>query len=414
MPFHSVPNPFLPICIAFSFQVVKQNNTKYTGHEETPRLPLFFVIVIQINLLPAALIQQLRRHPPHHTHARDRPPAKRHHAPVQAHAVPPPAHNGPHGAEPRRHGLAQPMNGAQHRRMRRAVVEQNDTRRQGHGARRRVQEQNHHNGEPQRGRHARGRAAAVAVLAGGGRRLLLREHGQKGREQVRHGKDDEEVAEAAESAEAGVHGRVHDHLEEHAQDAEDRGRVADGGGGHAEPAGEPEEVALAEDGGGGAAATLHGGGVGGGHNGGGGGGGKARPRGGQEQGPDVGEGAEVEIVQGLGEQREDDVAGPQTAKGKRLLLLAAIGRGGRRRRRLLLVQWDRRVELFVAGARVVHVVQGSAEEEALDARGHVQPHVICSLFGLGCLCCCTRVSLELAQPKEYKRKRVAKKTSWPG
>lgn len=93
-----------------------------------------------------------------------------------------------------------------------------------------MQEQNKDDSEPQdRGNGRR------SILV-----LRLRERGQEGHKQVRNGEDDEEVAEAAQCAEASVHGRVHDNLQEHAQNTENGGCVADGGGGHAEAAGEPE------------------------------------------------------------------------------------------------------------------------------------------------------------------------------
>lgn len=334
-----------------------------------------FFIIIQFNFLTCTLVQQLRSNPSHHTHAGNSPPAESNHAPVQAHTVPPSTDNGTHGTETRRDGLSQTVNGSQDGRVGGAVVEQDNAGRQGHGAGRGVQKQNHHDREPQRRRDGSG-----AILV-----LRLGQDRQERSEQVRHGEDDQKVAEAAQGSQTGMHGRVHDDLQQHAQNTEDGGRVADSRSRHAQTACEPEEVSLGDS------ARLNSDSSGldsrnsrrr-----------ESRAGRGQEQSPDVGEGAEVEIVEGLAEQGEDDVLGPQTAEGKRPLL-AALGGG---RRGLLLVELDG-LNLFVPVVRVVDVVQGSAQEEALDARCGVKTHVIGSLLGFGGLYFCeSRISKPLVR-----------------
>lgn len=109
------------------------------------------------------------------------------------------------------------------------------------------------------------------------------------------------------------------------------------------------------------------------------GGDEAGARGGQEQRPDVGEGAEVEVVEGLREQRADDVLGPQAAEGQDLALLG-LRHGGLGVLGLLV-----EAQLRVSGARVVDVVEGPAQDKGLCASRGVQARVVRALLALGCL-----------------------------
>lgn len=73
----------------------------------------------------------------------------------------------------------------------------------------------------------------------------------------------------------------------------------------------------------------------------------------------------MEVIEGLAEEGADDILGPDSAEGEGLLL----GREGRRLV-ILLIQLDG-LELFISAAGVVLVIQGSAEDEGLDASGGV-------------------------------------------
>ena len=92
-------------------------------------------------------------------------------------------------------------------------------------------------------------------------------------------------------------GGVEEQLEERAEDAEEGAGEADLGGGHAEAASEafgegPAAVMLFVRRGGSGA------------------------RGGQEEGQETGEGAEVEVEEGRRHEGEDHVAGPDAAEGE--------------------------------------------------------------------------------------------------
>lgn len=163
------------------------------------------LVILQLDLLAAALVEHETRDPAANSDGADGPPAEGDHAPVKSDTVPVTTNDGAHGAEARRDGLPNAVDGSQHWRVRAAVVEQDDAGGQRHGAGRGVQEQDEHDAEPQ---HGGGRGRAVLV----GR---LWHHSEEWSQQVSHGEDDEEVAERPQSAQARVHGRVHDHLQQH-------------------------------------------------------------------------------------------------------------------------------------------------------------------------------------------------------
>ena len=121
------------------------------------------------------------------------------------------------------------MHSTQNRGVRRAVIKQDNRSGQRERPRRDLQQEDKRDAdpdeEPPRGRGGRGRRRQDGQIRGDG---------------VRDREEDQEGAEGAQGAESGVHGGVQEQLEGHAQHPEDRGRDADGGGGHAEAAGESE------------------------------------------------------------------------------------------------------------------------------------------------------------------------------
>lgn len=234
--------------------------------------------------MPTAIMHPQRRHTRQRRHGRRAPPAPRHHANVQPVPVPPPADDGPHGAEAGRHALPQAVDRAEHARVRAAVVEQDDAGGQREGAGRDLQQEHPQDAEPDKGAARRG--------WGFGRRG---QYGEVRADEVGDGEEEEEPAEGADGAQAGLDGGVERDLEDHAYDAEERSGHANRGSRHTEATCEQQrkrpflELSLL--------IKLHRGVV-------------SRCR--EKQRPDIRKGAKMEVVKSAGNECKDDIASPQS------------------------------------------------------------------------------------------------------
>lgn len=180
-----------------------------------------------------SFIDKDRSDAPKHRHQGDQPPREAHHADLQAVSIPAAGEDGPDCSEGGGDRLADSVHRAEHRRVRGAVVEEDNGCGEGERTRRHLEEEDDDDREPYPG------PVGLVRRRGGGRRE--RDVRRKG---VRQREKREKVLVALGGAETAVDRWVDGELEEHADHAENGRCEAHALREHAQTAGEDERESL--------------------------------------------------------------------------------------------------------------------------------------------------------------------------
>lgn len=179
--------------------------------------------------MPRALVHEDGGNAPKHGNEGNQPPREPDHADIESISVPGSGENRSNGPEGRGDGLSDAVDRAQHGRVRRAVVQEDDGCGQGEGSGRHLEEEHDDDGKPD-----------PYACRLGWRRGRRRSEGEVRRETVRQGEKGEEVLVALRGAETAVDRGIDGELEGHADDSEDGGRETDTLWKHTQSSGEDE------------------------------------------------------------------------------------------------------------------------------------------------------------------------------